>query len=155
MTKRFLPALLILALAACTPTSNEGEQKEPTPAEKAQTIIDESIGFHGLHVLDNADFSMTFRGMDYTYSNEKGRYQYTRTQTDSTGAEVKDILNNMGFGRYINDEEVTLTEERTGAYTRSVNSVIYFFACHMASMMRRSTKNMLGKLILKARPTMK
>ena len=126
MRKLLIPTLLFLTLAACTPTG-EGEEKELTPQEKAQDVIDQSIGFHGLHILDNADFSMTFRGMDYTYSNEKGRYQYTRSQVDTTGALVKDVLNNMGFARYINDVEATLTEERSGAYTRSVNSVIYFF----------------------------
>lgn len=151
MRKSFLPALLALALVACTPTSNEGEEKEPTSEDKAQTIIDESIGFHGLHVLDNADFSMTFRGMDYTYSNEKGRYQYTRTQTDSTGAEVVDILNNMGFGRYINDEEVTLTDERTGAYTRSVNSVIYFFRLPYGLNDEAVNKEYLGETDIKGK----
>lgn len=126
MRKIALPALALFAITACSSPANQSEESKETK-DKAQEVVDQSIGYHGLHVLDNAEFSMSFRGIDYTYKNEKGRYEYTRTQTDSTGALVVDILNNMGFGRYINDAEAELTEERTGAYTRSVNSVIYFF----------------------------
>lgn len=127
MRKIALLSLATLALAACTSGTNESTTKEKTPVEQAQEVIDQSISYHGLHVLDNAEFSLTFRERAYTYKNEKGRYEYTRTQTDSTGAVVKDILNNLGFARYIDDVKAELNEERTGAFTRSVNSVIYFF----------------------------
>lgn len=92
-----------------------------------QVIIDESIAFHGISQLDNAEFNLRFRNTDYTYLNKKGLYQYTRLQTDSTGAQVYDILNNDGLIRQVDHQEVEITDERRAAYSRSVNSVIYFF----------------------------
>lgn len=121
-----LATALTLILAGCSAPSNDSEKVNEVE-DKAQTVIDESIAFHGMHRLGNAEFSLTFRDMDYTYTNENGRYQYTRTQTDSTGAIVKDYMGNLGFTRYINDEQAEVTEERSAAYTRSINSVIYFF----------------------------
>lgn len=65
--------------------------------------------------------------MDYTYALHEGRYEYTRTQTDSTGATIYDVLTNDGLTRYINSKEMSLEDEKRAAYARSVNSVIYFF----------------------------
>ena len=149
MRKITLPALLLFALAACTSPANQNEENQVP--DKAQEVIDQSIGYHGLHILDNAEFSMSFRGIDYTYKNEKGRYEYTRTQTDSTGAQVVDILNNMGFGRYINEEEAQITEERTGAYTRSVNSVIYFFRLPFGLNDEAVNKEYMGEATIKGK----
>lgn len=150
MKKIVLPALLLFTLAACTSGTSESTS-EQSNAEKAQEVVNESIAYHGLNVLDNAEFSMTFRGIDYTYKNEKGRYEYTRTQTDSTGAIVKDVLNNMGFGRYIDGKEAELTDERTGAYTRSVNSVIYFFRLPYGLNDEAVNKEYLGETEIKGK----
>lgn len=92
-----------------------------------QEITDKAIAFHGMAGLGNADFSLTFRDRDYTYSNANGMYEYTRVHTDSVGAVIRDIMNNEGLIRYINDQEAEITEERRAAFTRSINSVVYFF----------------------------
>ena len=114
MKKTFLLFAIIFAVS-CTP---------PKDLTDPQVIVNESIAFHGLQSLNNAQFSLSFRGLDYTYQNQNGLYEYTRTQTDSTGAIIYDVLNNDGLIRYIDGKEVEITEERRGAYARSVNSVI-------------------------------
>ena len=47
-------------------------------------------------------------------------------QRDCLQNEIKDILNNEGLTRYINDTVVALEQKKKEAYTASVNSVIYF-----------------------------
>mgnify|MGYP000459935745 CR=1 FL=1 len=118
---------------------------------QAQKVVDEAIAFHGMQGLGNAEFSLNFRSRAYTYSNEKGRYEYTRTQTDSTGALVRDVMNNAGFVRYIDDKEAELTDERSAAYTRSVNSVIYFFRLPYGLNDEAVQKEYLGETDIKGK----
>lgn len=151
MRKIILPAVLLFVLAACTSPAKEGAEENNQTLDKAQEVVNESINYHGLSVLDNAEFTLNFRGMAYTYKNEKGHYEYTRTQTDSTGAEVKDVLNNKGFARYINDVQAQLNEERTGAYTRSVNSVVYFFRLPYGLNDAAVNKKYLGEATIKGK----
>ena len=96
----------------------------PTPT--AQEVVDSAIEAAGVRKLQNAEASFTFRKIDYSYLMKNGAFVYTRTQRDSIGNEVKDVLNNDDLFRYINDSLVTLDEEKRAAYTSSVNSVIYF-----------------------------
>lgn len=128
MKKTFaIVACLTFMLAACSSPSKERTQETVPPKSKEQEVIDKAIAFHGMEGLGNADFSLTFRERDYTYSNANGMYKYTRTHTDSTGAIIYDVMNNEGLIRYINDKEAEITEERRAAFTRSINSVVYFF----------------------------
>ncbi len=118
---------LTFMLAACSSPAKEHTEETAAPKSKVQEVIDKAIAFHGMEGLGNADFSLTFREMGYTYSNANGMYEYTRTQTDSTGALIYDVMNNEGLIRYINDKEAEINEERRAAFTRSINSVVYFF----------------------------
>ena len=96
------------------------------PAPTAQEVVDKAISQAGVDKLKNGEASFTFRDIDYTYMMHGGDFIYTRTQKDSLGNQVKDVLDNEGLFRYINDSLVTLEEEKRAAYTSSVNSVIYF-----------------------------
>lgn len=125
MTKPHYFLILSLIAFSCAPEKQETEQKEVK--SKVQTVIDEAIAFHKMESLDNAAFSLTFRDIDYTYKNENGAYEYTRTQTDSTGATVIDRMDNERLTRTVDGTEPAVTDEKRAAYTRSVNSVIYFF----------------------------
>jgi len=116
--KKPLILLSALLLFACS------ENKKP---QTAQEIVDAAIAYHRMENLYDAEFNLTFREMAYTYKMHEGRYEYTRTQTDSSGATITDVLNNDGLVRTIDGKGVTLTPERNGAFSRSVNSVIYFF----------------------------
>jgi hypothetical protein len=92
---------------------------------EAQKIVDQSIKAHGGKLFEKAKISFDFRDRYYEIFKSPNRYEYTREFTDSTGL-VRDVLNNEGFLRTINGDPVQLTEERIGAFSRSVNSVAYF-----------------------------
>lgn len=92
----------------------------------AKRIIDESIEAHGGDAFSNSLIEFDFRKIHYTIFKTDSEFEYIREFEDSTGL-VKDVLNNSGFLRTVNGVEIdTLTEERIGAFSRSVNSVAYF-----------------------------
>ncbi|MFD2202844.1 DUF6503 family protein [Shivajiella indica] len=93
--------------------------------KEAQRIVDRSIQAHGGKLFEKAKISFDFRERYYEIFKSPKRYEYIREFTDSTGM-VRDVLNNDGFQRTINGKLAALTDERTGAFTRSVNSVAYF-----------------------------
>lgn len=111
---KFLFLLFLLAMLSCS--------KSPT----AQEIVDRAIKVSGTDKLDHAEASFTFRDKKYEYKRNGGSYTYTRIQTDSTGAMIKDVLTNDGLTRYVADTLATITEKKRNAYANSVNSVIYF-----------------------------
>lgn len=113
--------LALFTIVACS----SPEKKEVK--SQVQQIIDDAITFHGMDDLDNSSFTLSFRDMDYSYLNDNGMYEYTRTQTDSAGSVIFDRMDNDGLIRTIDGDTAELTEERRAAFTRSVNSVIYFF----------------------------
>jgi len=91
-----------------------------------QQIVDRAIEASGTARLKNSEASFTFRNIQYEYFFSNGIYKFTRIQSDTLGNEVKDILTNDGLIRYINGDTTTITDERKGAYSRSINSVMYF-----------------------------
>lgn len=95
------------------------------PGPDAQKIIDKAIENHGGERYKNFHASFDFRGRHYVIHHDDGLFQYERHFTDSTG-EIKDVLNNEGFKRYLNGTDITDTVKKAAAYTRSVNSVAYF-----------------------------
>lgn len=117
--------LLFILFTSCNRSQKE-ETLEDARSE-SQIIVDKAISFHGMENLGDAEFSLNFRDMHYTYSLHNGMYEYTRTQTDSIDQEVTDVLKNEGLVRYIDGDTVQIEEEKRAAYARSVNSVIYFF----------------------------
>lgn len=92
---------------------------------KGQKIVDRAIEKHGGKAYEEVRISFDFREIHYEILKTPERYEYSRVFEDSLGR-VKDILNNEGFRRFINGAEVQVTEERTQAFSNSVNSVAYF-----------------------------
>ena len=95
------------------------------PEDKARTAIHEAIEIHGGDLYDKSEISFRFRDRDYSALNDGGVYQYVRVFEDSTGL-VRDVLNNDGFYREINGQQVDVIDTMAAKYARSVNSVIYF-----------------------------
>jgi hypothetical protein len=89
-------------------------------------IIDKSINAYGGQKVLNSNIQFDFRKKHYQAKYHNNRYELTRSFSDSTGNYV-DILNNDGFTRTYNATLVSLNEEWKGKYSRSINSVIYFF----------------------------
>lgn len=116
-TLKFLPIAAIIMLTTL--------QISCETKSEAQKIVDQSIAAHGGQLFEKAKISFDFRDRSYQIFKSPNSFEYVREFTDSTGM-VKDLLNNEGFQRTINGETVQLTEERKGAFSRSVNSVAYF-----------------------------
>lgn len=91
----------------------------------AQPIVDEAITTHGGSAFNAFHLSFDFRDRHYTVARNGGIFTYTREFADSTG-KIKDVLDNDGFRRYKDGAVVDLPRKRAEAFTRSVNSVIYF-----------------------------
>jgi hypothetical protein len=114
ITHFFLVALFAVAIFSCNPR---------TEAEK---IVDAAIEAHGGDRYEEVKIDFDFRNIHYTIFKSPSAFEYIREFTDSTGL-IKDVLNNSGFTRTVNGVKIdTLTEERIGAFSRSVNSVAYF-----------------------------
>jgi hypothetical protein len=93
---------------------------------EAEKIVDASIEAHGGKTYEQSKIDFDFRNIHYTIFKTPSAFEYIREFTDSTGT-VKDVLNNSGFVRTVNGIKIdTLTEERVGAFSRSINSVAYF-----------------------------
>jgi hypothetical protein len=110
----FIFIIFLIATACTTDRSSD-----------PQYIIDRSIGVHGGSSYLQSEITFTFRDIDYLARRENGLFSYERRFTDDEG-EIHDVLNNDGFTRKINGEKVSLDEEWSGRYQRSVNAVIYF-----------------------------
>lgn len=112
--KFFCPFFILTIAFSCT--------KEPS----VNHLIDRSIEAYGGQKVFNSIIEFDFRNRHYLANYYNYKYLLKRTFSDSTGQFV-DELNNDGFTRTHNDSLVVLNEEWTGKYSRSVNSVIYFF----------------------------
>lgn len=115
--------VLVSGIVSCQPSS-EGKEYTVT-TDKAQEVVDSAIAVHGGELFNHMALSFDFRDRHYTALRENGNFVYIREFTDSLG-QVKDVLSNSGFYREVNGAKVKLTDERTNAYSNSVNSVIYF-----------------------------
>jgi hypothetical protein len=112
--KYFYVFFILLIATGCT--------KELTVDE----IIDSSIDAYGGQKVYNSIIEFDFRNRHYLARYHNYKYLLQRTFSDSTGHFV-DALTNEGFTRSQNDSLLVLDEEWAGKYSRSVNSVVYFF----------------------------
>jgi hypothetical protein len=117
----FIGALSFLTFFACQDKSEETEQ-----LDQADAIIQDAIESAGMELLDAAEASFVFRNRKYTYQRQGGSFEYTRTFRDTLNKEIVDRLTNGGHIRFTNGEQTDVPEKRAQAFSRSVNSVIYF-----------------------------
>jgi hypothetical protein len=115
--KKYFLFLFLVSIFACN--------NEPSASE-ADKIISAVIEKAGGEKYKKAEIEFTFRNNKYTSTRNNGKYEYTRTITDSTGTTYYDVLNNDGFTRYHKDKEVKLSDSLKGVYSESVNAVHYF-----------------------------
>lgn len=93
---------------------------------ETQKIVDSAIEAYGGKIYESSIIDFDFRNIHYTIYKTPTAFEYIREFNDSTGI-IRDVLNNSGFVRTINGKKIdTLTEERIGAFSRSINSVAYF-----------------------------
>jgi hypothetical protein len=94
---------------------------------KEERIIQEVIESHGGNAYDTIGVKFNFRNLTYQLKRKTGAYEYQRIQLDSLGNEIKDILTNDSFVRYLNKVEVPVEDSMVIKYQNSINSVAYFF----------------------------
>jgi hypothetical protein len=132
---------VLLLLSACS--TRQGD--------KAQSVVDAAIAAHGGEKFEHLRIAFDFRDRHYTAIRQGGIYAYTRSFTDSTG-QVEDRLSNEGFARKVNGRLVKLPQERKAAFSRSVNSVIYFALLPFGLNDPAVRKQYLGEATIKQQP---
>jgi hypothetical protein len=121
------------------------------PKSEAQKIVDASIEAHGGKAYESTKIEFDFRDFHYSIFKTPNAFEYSREFNDSTG-KVKDVLNNSGFTRTVNGVKIdTLTEERIGAFSRSINSVAYFVFLPYGLNDEAAIKTHLGETEIKGK----
>ncbi|MDA0314001.1 MAG: hypothetical protein O3A40_01720 [Bacteroidetes bacterium] len=117
----------------------------------AEKIIDVAITAYGGDLYEKTVIAFDFRGIHYAIFKSQTSFEYRREFPDSTG-QVVDVLNNAGFTRKVNGVLVdTLTEERIGAFSQSVNSVAYFAFLPYGLNDAAAIKTYLGQTSIKGK----
>ena len=96
-----------------------------SPTFTAQEIVDKSIEYSGLNNLKKSTVTFDFRDKSYLANRDNGQFELIRTFSKDS-ANYKDVLSNNGFRRFINKNEVELSEKDQNRFGNSVNSVHYF-----------------------------
>jgi len=115
---KYLYLLFIMALLTglyCTRKAN--------PAEE---IVSRCIEAHGGASYDTIQIGFRFRNLFYTIDRAGGRFEYTRSFTDSLDNSIRDVLNNDQFTRFRNGMVAELEPKQIKAYSSALNSVVYF-----------------------------
>ncbi|GGG43162.1 DUF6503 family protein [Bizionia arctica] len=88
-------------------------------------IINKTIKVSGGDKFDVSNIEFDFRDKHYVAKRNKGAFQLERHFKDSIFS-VKDVVDNDGFNRFVNDEMLDIPDSMAVKYAASVNSVHYF-----------------------------
>lgn len=135
MTLKFTTLVFTLFLVSC-------QQQDATQ------IINMVIEVHGGELYNAVEVEFDFRDHHYKSYYNQGAYKYERLLKDSSD-QVQDILTNEGFTRKINGNVAQVTEKRAAAYSRSINSVMYFAFLPFKLNDQSVIKKYLGKARIK------
>ena len=151
---RIAYTLVLISIVFIRCTGSTGQNQETTNEKNlAQEIIDSAIEVAGSQRWQSAKVNLDFRNIHYTAERTGGRYTYSRSiKIDSTETEILDAMNNDGFTRTVNGEEAEVVEERQQAYSRSINSVIYFASLPFPLNDDAVIKKYLGEVTIKGQP---
>ena len=113
----------VLLLFACQ--SNDKESVVAPIVEKAQSIVNQAIAYHGGENYQNLALTYTFRDKQYRIQTKGENYTYFRF-FEEDGKQVEDRLTADDFERSIDGKTVALPDSMVQRYSNSVNSVNYF-----------------------------
>jgi hypothetical protein len=139
MLIRLLPVILI-GLIACGPTQPD-----------AQFIIDRAIERAGGDAYLDTEIEFKFRQHHYRTVRQGGLYSHHRMGRDSTGT-IEDIIDNDGYKRLKNGQEVAVVDSMAVKYASSVNSVVYFALLPYGLNDVAVVKEFLGETELEGQP---
>ena len=121
---KFLALLIILSTGffiECTSNKDQFEKGQDIASIQdtaAQSVVDRAIQAHGADQFDNAIIEFDFRGRHYTSRRNGGIFQYQRIFPDTVDGQavtVRDVLNNDSFKRFVDDQEIPLSEKMQGS----------------------------------------
>lgn len=133
---RYLFFIVFLILVSCAETEE---------SLTAQEIVDKAIENAGGKNYEQAEIEFTFRDRDYLSKRDGGKFSFERIRMDSTGQRIRDILNNEGLKRFVNDSATILPDSLVIPISNSVNSVHYFVQLPYGLNAEAANKELLGK----------
>ena len=110
----------------------------------AQNIIDKSILYSGADLVNNSEINFKFRDKKYSAIRNNGNYNLVRTFDT-----IKDVLNNNGFERYLNEQVNIVNDSLASVYSNSINSVHYFSVLPYGLNDKAVNKKLLTSSIVK------
>ena len=102
------------------------EEPATTQVSKGDAIIAKAIKAHGGTLYDQADYSFTFRKNRYHFKNDGKEFTYDVQLKGANGENIKDVIENGTFTRFVNEKAVTLSDKDISKYSQALNSVVYF-----------------------------
>ncbi|CAM1354137.1 DUF6503 family protein [Tenacibaculum insulae] len=133
--------LIFLFVISCKPQDK---------AINAQEIINKSIELSKLKSVENATLSFTFRKNKYTAKRNNGKFELVKiVKKDSL--KIKEILSNIDFKRFKNDELIKLSEKDKNNFSNSVNSVHYFSVLPLGLNDKAVNKKLLESVTIKGK----
>ena len=117
--------VLLLFIWSCENKASSSQKK--TSTHKGQEVIDQAIIAHGQHLFENATLSFLFRGKQYSARRSDAEYIYTRSFKNGSALIEDMLINSTDFSRKKNDVSIEIEKEWAEKYSRSINSVLYFF----------------------------
>lgn len=137
MNKLFLCLGLSLGLFSCQPNAND--------------IADQAMEHAGSHLIEGKEIVFTFRDKNYRSVHKEGRYLLERSFAQDS-VEIRDVLTNNGFQRFIDETPVQVADSMAVRYENSVNSVHYFAYLPYGLNDDAVNKELIGKVTIKGKP---
>jgi|TARA_B110000261_G_scaffold88496_1_gene100948 hypothetical protein len=117
--------ILLLFVWSCENKASSSQKKILT--YKGQEVIDQAIIAHGQNLFENATLSFSFRDKQYSARRSDTSYAYTRSFKDGSALIEDMLINSTHFSRKKNGVSIEVSKEWADKYSRSINSVLYFF----------------------------
>lgn len=125
------------------------ETHAQTSDAKAQEIVSKAIEVHGGELFQKMKFSFTFRGKRHTVNQDNGSYVYDRNFVED-GDEIRDVLDNGDFKRYINGDDSGKSERQLSRAFEDVNAVSYFAMLPYKLNDQSVVKQYIGEVVIKS-----
>lgn len=93
---------------------------------KAFQILSECIKTHGGENYGNLNIGFDFRKFKVVINQSPAKYTFSRSQKDSLGNTIEDILTQKDFQRKINGKVQNLSTKDRDKYREATNSIVYF-----------------------------
>jgi len=150
-----LVTLATLTLSCDSSSKRRGEVKTGPDDPKAQEIVDLAIQAHGGDLYSKARIEFDFRRFHYVSERNSDQYTYQRIFKDTLNNKpviVRDVLDNNGLTRFIDETSMDLSQRKRKAFSNSVNSVLYFAQLPYLLNDQAVQKHYLGETEIKSQP---